>query len=61
MRIRSDTDCETVYYGFEPDSEVQAGDVLGTVAPGRSIYLKVLEKGAPQDPTEYVDLSLGNE
>ena len=66
VRIRSDADCETVYYGFETvavqtNSEVQAGDVLGTVAPGRSIYLKVFKQGAPQDPTEYVDLSLGGE
>lgn len=66
VRIQSDTDCETIYYGFETvtvkqNSEVQAGDTLGTVAPGMSIYLKVLEKGAPKDPTEYVDLSLKNE
>jgi hypothetical protein len=40
---------------------VHEGDLLGTVSPGRSIYLKVLEKGAPQNPTEYVDLSLGKE
>lgn len=64
VRIQSETDCETIYYGFEtvsvkPNAEVSAGDTLGTVAPGRSLYLRVLEKGAPQDPTAYVDLSLG--
>ena len=64
VRIQSEADRETIYYGFEtvtvqPNSEVAQGDTLGTVAPGRSIYLKVLENGAPQDPTEYVNLSLG--
>ncbi len=63
--IQSDTDCETIYYGFETvavqqGSEIKAGDPLGTVAAGRSIYLRVLLKGAPQDPTEFVDLSLRN-
>ena len=66
VRVQSDTDCETIYYGLETvavqqNGEVHEGDLLGTVSPGRSIYLKVLEKGAPQDPTAYVDLSLGKE
>ena len=66
VRIRSDNDCETIYYGFETvavkeKNEIGAGDLLGTVAPGRSIYLRILREGAPQDPTAYIDLSLKNE
>lgn len=66
VRIQSDDDCETVYYGFDTvaviqGAEVVEGDVLGTVTAGRSIYLRVFEKGAPQDPTAYVDLSLNRE
>ncbi len=66
VRIQSESDCETIYYGFETvavsqGAEVATGDPLGTVATGRSIYLKVLQDGAPQDPTEYVDLSLQTE
>lgn len=66
VRIQSDNDCETVYYGFDAvavtqGAEVASGDMIGTVTAGRSIYLRVFEQGAPQDPTEYVDLSLGNE
>lgn len=63
VRVQSESDCETFYYGFdavrvvEGDS-VKAGDALGTVPVGRSLYLRVLEQGAPQDPTAYVDLSL---
>ena len=37
---------------------VSAGDTLGTVTVGRSLFLRVLENGSPQDPTAYVDLSL---
>jgi hypothetical protein len=40
---------------------VASGDALGTVALGHSMYLRVYENGAPQDPTAYVDLSLRNE
>ena len=63
VRIQSDNDRETLYYGFETvavseGDRIRSGDVLGTVAVGRSIYFKVLEKGEPQDPTAYVDLSL---
>ncbi len=66
IRIQSNNDCETVYYGFETvsvlqGSEINTGDPLGTVAAGKSIYLRVMLNGAPQDPTEYVDLSLKNE
>ena len=63
VRIQSEDDCETLYYGFDAikvseNDAVRSGDAIGTVAVGRSLYLRVLEKGAPQDPTEYVDLSL---
>ena len=63
VRVQSASDCETFYYGLdtiavEEGQTVAAGDPLGTVAPGRSLYLRVLQDGAPQDPTQYVDLSL---
>lgn len=63
VRVQSETDCETFYYGFdsvavqEGDS-VKSGDVLGTVSAGRSLYLRICQNGAPQDPTAFVDLSL---
>ena len=63
IRVQSESDCETFYYGLDKVNVnegdiVSAGDALGTVPVGRSLYLRVLEKGAPQDPTGYVDLSL---
>ena len=63
VRIQNDEDCESFYYGFDTitvaeNAEVKAGEALGTISVGRSLYLRVLEKGAPQDPTAYVDLSL---
>ena len=66
VRIQSDADVETLYYGFSEVSvkegqTVQADDILGSVERGRSIYFKVLERGEPQDPTGYVDLSLHQE
>lgn len=66
VRVQSDADVETLYFGFSEiavreGQEIAAADALGTVERGRSIYLKVLEKGEPQDPTGYVDLSLGGE
>ena len=66
VRVQSPSDCEAIYYGFdtiavkEGDS-LKAGDALGTIALGRSLYLRVLEQGAPQDPSAYVDLSIRNE
>lgn len=66
IRIQSESDWETIYYGFEATSVregdvIQANEPIGTVKVGRSIYLKVLENGEPQDPSGYVDLSLGRE
>ena len=66
VRIQSEDDRETLYYGFSEinvreGDRIAAGDCIGTVSVGRSIYLKVLEKGEPQDPTAYVDLSLNRE
>ena len=63
VRVQSASDCETFYYGFDTVSvtendTVSAGDALGTVAIGRSLFLRVLENGSAQDPTAYVDLSL---
>ena len=65
VRIQSEDDCETFYYGLDTvavreNDTVKAGDALGTVAVGRSLFLRVLEGGAPQDPTAYVDLSLNH-
>ena len=64
VRVQSEADCETVYYGLDEirvseGVQVAAGDILGTVAVGRSMYLKVYVNGAPQDPSQYVDLGLG--
>ena len=66
VRVQSDADVETLYFGFSEVSvkagdTVEANDVLGTVERGKSIYLKVLTNGEPQDPTGFVDLSLGKE
>ena len=66
VRVQSENDVEAIYFGFDTiavkeNENVQAGDALGTVAVGRSVYLRVFENGAPQDPTVYVDLSLKNE
>ena len=63
VRVQSSSDREAVYYGFDEirvaeGTDVAAGDVIGTVAPGKSMYLRVFENGAPQDPSAYVDLSL---
>ena len=41
-------------------ASVQSGDVIGTVSAGRSMFLKVYVNGAPQDPTQFVDLGLQN-
>lgn len=66
VRVQSSSDCEAVYYGFDAvavkeGDAVSAGDVLGTVKVGKSVYLRVFESGAPQDPSAYVDLSLKTE
>lgn len=65
VRVQNENDCEAFYYGFEEirvqeGAEVHTGDTIGTVSVGRSLYLKVLQNGAPQDPTAYVDLSLNH-
>lgn len=66
VRVHSDSDCETVYYGLDTvivkeGEAVRSGDAVGTVSIGHSMYLRVYEKGAPVDPTGYVDLSLRHE
>ncbi len=65
VRVQTSDDVETVYYGFEAvtvseGASVQSGDVIGTVSAGRSMFLKVYVNGAPQDPTQFVDLGLQN-
>ena len=66
VRVQSASDCEAVYYGFDTiavkeGDAVSAGDTLGTVTVGKSMYLRVYQNGAPQDPSAYVDLSLKTE
>ncbi|MBQ1820919.1 MAG: M23 family metallopeptidase [Clostridia bacterium] len=66
VRVQSASDVEAFYYGLETvavseGDTVAAGDAIGTVSVGRSMYMRVYENGAPQDPTAYVDLSLKNE
>ena len=66
VRVQSEEDFETVYYGFDAVSvkegeTVSTGDPIGTITIGRNMYLRVYRNGAPQDPTEYVDLSLKTE
>ena len=66
VRIASDNDREAVYYGLESvavkqGDTVAAGGTIGSAAVGKSVFMKVFEKGAPQDPTAFVDLSLGGE
>ena len=63
--VQTEDDRETVYYGLDAiavaeGASVQAGDVLGTVPVGRSMYLRVYLNGAPQDPSQFVDLGLQN-
>lgn len=63
VRVQSEDDCEAFYYGLDTISvnendTVKAGDAIGTISVGRSLFLRVLMGGAPQDPTAYVDLSL---
>ena len=65
VRVQTSDDVETVYYGFDAvtvseGASVQSGDVIGTVSAGRSMFLKVYVNGAPQDPTQFVDLGLQN-
>ncbi len=63
VRVRSAGDIDTVYYGLEEvkvraGETVTAGQLLGTVPVGRLVYLSVSEKGAPQDPRDYVALTV---
>lgn len=66
VRVQSQNDVEVVYYGLDEiavaeGASVAAGDLLGTVGVGHSMYVKVYENGAPVNPSQYVDLSLGGE
>ena len=65
VRVQTQDDCETVYYGFDTvavteNASVKTGDVIGTVSVGRCMYFRVYVNGAPQDPTQFVDLGLNN-
>ncbi|MCL2695473.1 MAG: M23 family metallopeptidase [Clostridiales bacterium] len=63
VRVKHANDVETIFYGFEEigvkqTQLVQPDDVLGTVPLGRSVYMSVLSKGAPQDPALFINLDL---
>lgn len=63
VRVQGENGLETILYGFDTVSvergqSVEARTVLGTTSVGGSIYLSVLQDGAPQDPTEFVDLAI---
>lgn len=63
VRVQTEDDCEAFYYGLDvvsvqENDTVSAGEAIGTVGVGTSLYLRVLQSGEPQDPTAYVDLSL---
>lgn len=63
-RIRLDGDRETVYYGFDrlevrAQEAVAAGQRLGTVAPGQTLYFAVTDRGEPLDPRDFVQMDIG--
>lgn len=63
VRIQGADGTEAVLYGLE-SVEVRSGDpvaadqIIGSVPLGRSVYLAVLQNGAPQNPAEFVELSI---
>jgi len=64
VRLTHEGGLETIFYGFEQVAvrqaqTLQAGDILGNVPLGRSVYMSVLKNGAPQDPAAFVELNLG--
>lgn len=63
VRVQGENGLETICYGLADvtavaGATVTAGETLGTVPVGRSVYVAVLLDGAPQNPTDYIDLSL---
>lgn len=65
-RIQLDADRETVYYGFEvlevqAQDRITAGQRLGTVQPGQTLYFAVTDRGEPLDPREYVQMDISGE
>lgn len=64
VRLRCANDTDVILYGFRSVSvqlgqQVSAGDALGSVAKGDSVYFAVLQGGALQDPLSYVELGVG--
>lgn len=65
-RIQLDEDRETVYYGFDvlevqAAETVTAGQRLGTVQPGKTLYFSVTDRGEPLDPRDYVQMGIGGD
>lgn len=64
VRFKHDDGLETIYFGLEEISvskgqSVALGETIGTVPIGRSIYLCILQDGAPQNPIDYVSINIG--
>lgn len=64
VRLTHADGVETIYFGLaevlvKQGQVVQEGEALGTVNAGRSVYVQVLKDGAPQDPQDYISLSIG--
>ncbi|MCL2670598.1 MAG: M23 family metallopeptidase [Clostridiales bacterium] len=65
VRLTHADGVETIYYGLlevtvKQGQVVQQYDALGTVEAGHSIYVQVLKNGAPQNPQDYILLSIGD-
>jgi len=64
VRVKHADDIETIFYGLEEIAVkqtqlVQPDEILGAVPLGRSVYMSVLSRGAPQDPALFINLDLG--
>lgn len=65
-RVQLDEDRETVYYGFavlevQARDSITAGQRLGTVQPGQTLYFAVTDRGEPLDPREYVQMDISGD
>lgn len=66
VRLQHAGDVFTVTYGFEEvgvkvGQSVTAGETLGTVYVGKTVYFAVTSAGVPQDPRDYVELGIQKE
>lgn len=65
VRVKLVGDKETIYYGFEDIAvwtgvQVAAGQRLGSIQRGGTLYLAVSYRGSPEDPREYVHMDIGD-